>query len=195
MKISINATCFTNEPSGAKNRFIGIYGHLFKRFPENKFFVFEPQDCSVSDWFLPLPNVQFIQTDLSSRHSTWRYIKGLLVWKRELERIDSDIFETFTLPLVKSPVGKTILTVHDIRYIQYPEFYSQARGLTSPRILKKALNGADHVITVSYAMREELLKFCPNTDISVIYNGVDANAYNSISSAKLLSVKNKYKLI
>ena len=44
MKISINATCFTNEPSGAKNRFIGVYGHLFNHFPEDEFFVFEPKD-------------------------------------------------------------------------------------------------------------------------------------------------------
>ena len=43
MKISINATCFNNEPSGARNRFIGIYGQLFKNFAEGEFFVFEPK--------------------------------------------------------------------------------------------------------------------------------------------------------
>ena len=125
MKIAINATCFNSNPSGARNRFIGIYGKLFESFSGDEFFVFEPKDCDISNCFSPLSNVRFIQTDQLSYDSLQRYIKGLFFWRRELKRINPDIFETFNFPLVKSPVGRTILTIHDIRYVCFPELYSK----------------------------------------------------------------------
>jgi len=194
MKISINATCFNNEPSGARNRFIGIYGQLFKNFAEGEFFVFEPKDCSISEWFPHQPNVRFIQTDQLSGGSLQRYISGLFFWKRELKRIDPDIFETFIFPLVKSPSGRTILTIHDIRYIRFPEFYSKAREFVSWSVLKNALDEADHVITVSHSMKEEVLRFYPNLNISVLYNGIDADSYNTLSDEDLLRVQKMYGL-
>jgi glycosyltransferase involved in cell wall biosynthesis len=194
MKIAINATCFNNDPSGARNRFIGIYGQLFKQFSGDEFFVFEPRDCRIADWFSPLSNVQFIQTDQPSQDSLQRYIKGLFFWQRELKRIAPDIFETFNFPLVKSPVGRTILTIHDIRYVCFPELYSKLRGLVSRPILRRAFAGADQIIAVSHAIKNQLLQFYPHARISVLYNGVDADSFASLSDEDLSKVRKKYGL-
>ena len=42
MKVGLNATCFNNRPSGAKQRFIGIYSELIKRMPNTEFLIYEP---------------------------------------------------------------------------------------------------------------------------------------------------------
>lgn len=45
--MGLNATCLNDRPSGAKQRFAGIYGELVKRLPEAEFVVYEPLDCRV----------------------------------------------------------------------------------------------------------------------------------------------------
>ena len=45
MKIGLNATCFNERPSGAKQRFIGMYNELFKLMPDAQFIIFQPADC------------------------------------------------------------------------------------------------------------------------------------------------------
>jgi len=194
MKIAFNATCFNNSPSGARNRFIGIYEQLFMRLPEDEFFVFEPKDCSISDWFPPLPNVRFIQTGQLSESSLQRYLKGWFFWNRALKKINPDIFETFHFPLIKSPTGRTILTVHDIRYVHIPHMHSSLRCLFSRKVVRSALEKSDIVVTVSNAIKEELLDIYPKGNIIVIYNGIDARPYNVLSNDDLSKVRKKFAL-
>ena len=37
MKIGLNSTCFNNRPSGAKQRFVGLYNSLISHLPEFEF--------------------------------------------------------------------------------------------------------------------------------------------------------------
>ena len=51
MKVGLNATCFNDRPSGAKQRFVGIYSELIKCLPDTEFVIYEPSDCRVGSWF------------------------------------------------------------------------------------------------------------------------------------------------
>ena len=56
---------------------------------------------------------------------------------------------------------------------------------------------ADHIVTVSYAMRDELLSLgFPEGKINVVYNGVDADKYDSsrISEARKEQIRERYGL-
>jgi len=53
----LNATYINDRPSGARQRFIGIYTELMKRLPNAEFVVYEPVDCRMSSWFQGMPNV------------------------------------------------------------------------------------------------------------------------------------------
>lgn len=53
---------------------------------------------------------------------------------------------------------------------------------------------ADHVITVSEAMRKEILDFYPDIPISVIYNGLHTREFDRVSESDLLTVRLKYAL-
>ena len=194
MKIAINATCFNNTPSRARNRFIGIYTQLFRRLSEDQFFVFEPKDCNISDWFPPLQNVRFIKTSQLSDRSLQRYLKGWLFWNRALKKINPDIFETWNLPLIKSPAGRTILTVHDIRYVRVPKMYSTLRRIISRQVVRSALKKSDIVVTGANAIKKELLDVCPKGKISVIYGGIDTEPFFALSNDELSKVRKKYNL-
>jgi glycosyltransferase involved in cell wall biosynthesis len=192
MKIGLNATCFNDRPSGAKQRFVGIYTELFRLLSTDEFVVYEPSDCRMHSWFKDAQNVIFKQTPLSSQSRLKKHLGGLGFWPAALKKEKFDIFESFHLPLVKAPSGRTILTIHDIRGIIISGGWRER--LVYKTILEKALKAADHVVTVSDAVRNEMLEHYPNTSVSVIYNGIDIDSFQNVSTIESLNVQQKYGL-
>lgn len=192
MKIGLNATCFNDRPSGARQRFVGIYSELIKRMPNDEFVIFEPVDCRVAVWFDGLPNVTAVSTPIPSAGRLRKFIIGLRYWPRVLTRYSFDIFEVLYLPLTHSPTGKILLTVHDIRGMRLES--SLLDRILFKMVLSRALKAADHVITVSEAMKEEILSFFPDISISVVYNGLDASGFDDVSEHDLSAFQKKYNL-
>lgn len=192
MKIGLNATCLNERPSGAKQRFVGIYRELVRRLPEVEFVVYEPSDCRVASWFGGAPNVSARRTPVPSEGRVRKFLGGLGYWPSALPKEKFDLFEGFHLPLVKARTGRTLLTIHDVRRI-HPD-WSSWEQMVFKMALKKALRAADHVITVSEAMKEEILGFFPDVSISVIYNGLEAREFDAITETDMQAVRQKYKL-
>ena len=190
--MGLNATCLNDRPSGAKQRFLGIYGALFRRLPAVEFVVFEPRDCPVASWFSGLPNVSARPTPVPSISRLGKLTAGLGYWRRELAPESFDLFEVMHLPLVRPSGGKTILTIHDVRGLHADNGLVH-RALFAT-VLRQALRRADHVVTVSAAMRADILSFYPNTPISVVYNGLDASAFDSVTRTDCEAFLAKYTL-
>jgi glycosyltransferase involved in cell wall biosynthesis len=179
LRIGLNATCFNDRPSGARQRFIGLYGELIRRRPNDEFIVYEPADCRVAAWFGDAPNVVARATPLPSTARTRRPLAALGYWRGELRHASLDLFEMFNLPLVKAPDCPTLLTIHDLRRIKSDQPLL-SRALYSA-VLYRGLGRADHVITVSRSVEEEIRSFRPGTNVSTIYNGIDLEAFAALS--------------
>ena len=192
MKIGLNATCLNDRPSGARQRFFGIYRELVKCLPEVEFVVYEPADCRIGSWFNGTPNVSAQCTPLPSDGRLRKFLSGLGYWRKALSTERFDFFECFNQPLVKAPCGRTLLTIHDVRRI-HPHWSGWER-LVYKAALARDLRAADHVITVSQAMKDEILGFFPGASVSVIYNGLEASEFDAITEADLLTVRQKYEL-
>lgn len=193
MKIGLNATCFNDRPSGARQRFVGIYGELIKRMPEEEFVIFEPMDCRVATWFDGLPNIYAMATPIPSEGRRLRKVAaGIRYWPNALSYDSFNIFEGFNLPLTRAKRGQTLLTIHDIRLMR-PENGVLDRAIYKA-VLGRSLKAADHVITVSETSKDEILDFFPDISISVIYNGLDANKFNYISELDLSTFRKKHNL-
>jgi len=192
LKIGLNATCLNDRPSGAKQRFVGIYGELVKRLPDVEFVVYEPVDCKVAGWFEGAPNVSSRPTPLPSEGRLKRLARGLGYWRKALLRDQFDLFECFYQPLIKSPTGRTLLTIHDIRRL-YADWGTLERSIYR-LALERDLKTADHVLTVSESMKQEILDFFPGVPISVVYNGLDAKIFDSIKDSDLRALRHKHRL-
>ncbi len=93
---------------------------------------------------------------------------------------------------------KKIITVHDISFYYWPEFFDIKRRLWHWRINpKKQINSADKIIAVSQSTKKDLIEVYGTEDskISVIYSGIDEK-FKPLpkNDEKLLNVKNKYNL-
>ena len=193
MRVALNATCFNERPSGAKQRFLGIYRALAQRMPEVEFVVFEPADCPMADWFSGLSNVQTHATPIPSEGRWRKLFYSSRFWGETLSQQSFDLFEGFHLPLPKISSGKTILTVHDVRRL-HPDWAWHSR--TAFRFaLSRAISNADMVVTVSEAMKQELLPYCGLTPVCVIPNGLEAAAkYFQPAPAELAAFISKFAL-
>lgn len=192
MKIGLNATCFNDRPSGAKQRFVGIFSEIFRQMPEAEFVLYEPLDCHVGGWFNDTENISTRRTPLPSAGRIKKLYRGFGYWNKALRNERYDIFEGFSIPLVKPLSGRTIVTIHDMRRMQ-PEAGRFDRLLFNA-VVGKAFRESDHVITVSEAMKKEILGFYPGITASVIYNGIDAKGFGNVSDADKQAVSRKRKL-
>jgi glycosyltransferase involved in cell wall biosynthesis len=192
MKIGINATCLNDRPSGAKQRFIGIYSSLFRQLNEAEFIIYEPSDCNVTRWFTGQHNIRAIATPIPSLGRFAKISSNFRYWGNALKQENFDIFESMHLPMVRYPNGSNILTIHDLRGLDISNNYFSK--IIYAKVLRASLLQADHVITVSEAMRSEITNFFPHKSISVIYNGLNFNSFNSVSSIANKNFLVKYLL-
>jgi glycosyltransferase involved in cell wall biosynthesis len=70
--------------------------------------------------------------------------------------------------------GKTVLVVHDLVYLHYPEFIQQKHLNYYQKNMPKFLRRADKIVTISEATKRDILLVCPDIEekVRVIYNGV-----------------------
>lgn len=193
MKIGLNATCFNDRPSGANQRFYGIYRELVKQLPDAEFVIYEPKDYPVGNWFDGAENVCVRKTLISSEGRIRKTISSFGYWGSVLKDEKFDLFEGFNLPLVKVPTGQTLFTLHDVRRM-HSGGRSALDRMTFRALLSKTLKSTDRLITVSESMKKEILNFYPKTSISVIYNGVNAGEYGNVSASDMQIFRLKYAL-
>lgn len=100
-----------------------------------------------------------------------------------------------TLPIVKDK--PTIVTVHDLIPLNYPDKFPRGlRGEIKWFVQKQSLKAAKNIITDSYASKKDIVKFTGISEekINVIYLGV-REEFKVIKSQKILDeVKVKYSL-
>jgi glycosyltransferase involved in cell wall biosynthesis len=192
LKIGLNATCINDRPSGARQRFVGIYGEVVKQLPETEFVVYEPVDCRMDSWFGGAPNVSTRRTTIPSEGRIRKILGGLGYWKPALRGEGFDVFDVSHLPMVKAPSGKTLLTIHDMRRI-HPDWGS-FEHVAYKMALHRAMRSVDHVIAVSESMRTEILGFFPKVRVSVIYNGLDAAGFRAVTEVDAQALRRKHGL-
>jgi glycosyltransferase involved in cell wall biosynthesis len=190
--IGLNATCLNDRPSGAKQRFVGIYSGLIKSFPKARFIIYEPKDSNISSWFVNSENITYIRTPIPSEGRIVKFLFSILYFKNEFRKKKFDIFEGFHLPFMKPSSGIKFLTIHDIRGMLPSSKLSEK--ILHKLSLAKAINDTDHIITVSQAMRQEILKFFPEISLSVIYNGIDLYNRENISEEELIKFQKKHNI-
>lgn len=94
---------------------------------------------------------------------------------------NADIYHFFNFIVPPRIKGKVIVTVHDMVYKAYPETMSDKNFKLLDRELKRSLDRADKIVTVSEFSKMEISNLIniPSSKIDVVYNGVDEIYYNN----------------
>jgi alpha-1,3-rhamnosyl/mannosyltransferase len=97
--------------------------------------------------------------------------------------------------ILKPYAGPCVTTVHDLSHIRYPEYHPPNIIDWLGNNLEDSLRRADHVITVSDVVRDEVLEFydIPSEKVHTVYEGVDAQ-YRTRSSAETSNLLSEWGL-
>jgi glycosyltransferase involved in cell wall biosynthesis len=192
MKIAFDAKRFFHNTSGLGNYSRDLVRILAKYFPENEYTLFNKNKSERGADILENPNVHFVETSKGSMSRQFKMGK-------DAQKQDADIFHGLSgeLPLQwdKTPIKK-IVTIHDLIFVRYPQYYSFFDRKIHLWKFKKAANSADKIIAISEQTKRDIIQFLkvPEGKIEVIYQGCHKAFKEQHSNELIQETKQKFNL-
>ncbi|MCC3215926.1 glycosyltransferase family 4 protein [Chryseobacterium sp. X308] len=192
MKIAFDAKRFFHNTSGLGNYSRDLVRILSEYEPENEYLLLNKNKSERGKDVLERPNVHFIET---SKGNFSRQLK----MGKDAQKQGADIFHGLSgeLPLKWDPKPiKKVVTIHDLIFVRYPQYYSFFDRKIHFWKFKKAADTADKIIAISEQTKRDIIQFLniPETKIEVIYQGCH-HAFKEQQSPELMkAVKEKFKL-
>ena len=198
MKIGFDAKRAFHNHSGLGNYSRFVIEALSRRYPENRYFLYTtPYRQSAMHKFAEADNIEVCSPQGLAvlLPSLWRTY-GI---SKEARRDGINVFHGLSheLPVGIEKTGiKTLVTVHDLIFMRYPEYYSRADAAIYKRKVVSACRRADTIIAVSNQTKRDIIDFLGIDDskITVVYQGCDPQFYDAISPADKAEIKSKYSL-
>ncbi|WFB68375.1 glycosyltransferase family 1 protein [Chryseobacterium sp. WX] len=192
MKIAFDAKRFFHNTSGLGNYSRDLVRILSEYEPENEYLLLNKNKSERGKDILERPNVHFIET---SKGNFSRQLK----MGKDAQKQGADIFHGLSgeLPLKWDPKPiKKVVTIHDLIFVRYPQYYSFFDRKIHFWKFKKAADTADKIIAISEQTKKDIIQYLkvPETKIEVIYQGCH-HAFKEQQSPELMkAVKEKFKL-
>ena len=193
MKIGFDAKRAFLNASGLGNYSRNTLNALSQYFPDNSYTLFTPK----------------ISTELFENYNRFQVVsppnwyKGFLkpLWRSlflsgKLKKHGLDIFHGLSNEL-PSGIHKTgipsVVTIHDLIFMRYPEFYKPVDRKIYFRKMKYACQSADKIIAISRQTRNDVETFFQVSPekVEVVYQPVSATFFDKQEAAQTL---NKYHL-
>jgi len=173
MKIVIDASCLVINPYSGLSE---VTHNLLLNLPLvaendrfNLFMNYFRAGKNAKNIYYPATFNHFLRLPRKLADLWWRfnwppidyYLKGM------------DVFHSLHIQIPPSKNIKTVLTVHDCRFLALPELYNQQEVENYHHQMTTSLNRVNQVATVSEFTRQELLTYfrVPEDRVKVIHNG------------------------
>ena len=200
MKIGFDAKRLFNNFTGLGNYSRFIVSALCEAYPDNEYLLYAPKlrnHPEVND-IIQKPSIKLRDpsqlTSALRLGSFWRsYNLGNIAAQDNVQLFHGLSNE---LPITKPSQLKTVVTVHDLIFKRFPEFYKPIDIKIYTWKLNKACQSADKIIAISKQTAEDLIEFL-NVDparIEVVYQGCHPNFKRSYTAEQLKEVSDRYNL-
>lgn len=201
MKIGIDIrTLMDTYYSGVSEYTLNLLEATFKIDRNDEYRLFYNSGRDVSDRIpkFNYDNVEVVSTRYPNKIFN-NIMQKILHWPKIDQMLGVDLFFMPNIGFISlSPQSKKIITIHDLSYLRYPEFFSLKRRLWHILInVKKLLNKFDFIVAVSENTKRDIVELCqiPAEKVSVIYSGI-SEEYRLIEKGdfQFPKVEKKYHL-
>lgn len=200
MRIGFDAKRFFNNFTGLGNYSRFVVSALSESFPEHKYTLYAPKVRNHPEVnnLIQHPSIKLNQpSSLTSSlrlGSVWRsYSLGNIAAHDGVQ-----IFHGLSneLPLTKPKRLRTVVSVHDLIFKRFPEFYNPVDIRIYNWKMSKACQSADKIIAISQQTANDLVEFfqVDPSRIEVVYQGCHPNFKKAVTREQLNEVKLRYKL-
>ena len=199
MKVAFDAKRITHNSTGLGNYGRYVIDILSDYYPENAY-----------DLYSPSKGKDHLRNKLREKKNiTYHYpspIDSLLksVWRsygiiKDLKKFSPDISHGLSneLPIGLKKAGiQSVVTIHDLIFIRYPQFYKKIDRTIYNHKFRKACEQADRVIAISDMTRQDIIKtyHIPEEKIDVVYQGCAPLFLKQVSSEQKEKIRTKYNL-
>jgi glycosyltransferase involved in cell wall biosynthesis len=116
----------------------------------------------------------------------------------DLRRDQLDVYHGLSneLPLKRMPGIKTVLTVHDLIFMRFPQYYSLIDVTIYRLKLAQACKTADKIVAVSEQTADDLKEFLDVDErkLNVIYQGCHPSFHKPVTKEEISAVRSRYEL-
>ena len=197
LNIGFDAKRAFKNATGLGNYSRNLLHALSKYYPQNRYHLYTPD--TGHGLFQPLPDAYTIHTPHTVADrlvpSFWRsarlgkYIKqaGLDVYHGLSHELPRDIHTSGV---------KTVVTMHDLIYLRYPELYPWWDRKIYDRKFRFAVRSADRIMAISQQTRQDLIDILdtPEEKITVVYQSCAPEFFNAPVEHNLKEIRRKYGL-
>lgn len=198
MKIGIDIRCLMDDRySGVSWYAYNLLRSIFEIDRDNRYILFYNSGRPVA-----LPEFDYDNVEYRGFHYPNKLFNLVINFFNfpEVDRLIGgvDIFFVPNLHFIAwSRNCRKIITVHDLSFLLFPEFFTLRMRLWHKLILKRNILGqADSIIADSFSTKGDLIRLLglPEKKISVIHLGVDRRYFEPCGEEKLAAVRQKYSL-
>jgi glycosyltransferase involved in cell wall biosynthesis len=197
MRIGFDAKRAFRNFTGLGNYSRSTISILSEYYPDNEYFLYTTfyKKHPIQN-FINRPNIRVRGPEgmLKRLPSAWRTY-GMTT------DINFDKIKLFHGLSAELPVGisiktRTVVTIHDLIFLRYPEYYKPIDRWIYTKKYRSACERADLVIAISEQTKQELINFfnIHEKKIRLIYQGCDPQFYNICSETEKKNIKALYKL-
>lgn len=194
MRIGFDAKRAVSNFTGLGNYSRFVISNLMKYYPANEYKLFIPKMPSAS-------SAETMQTEdemyslKNTRMPFWRTMGIVKDIKREHVELYHGLSNELPFKIDRTNV-KSVVTIHDLIFLRYPQFYSWVDRLIYNTKAKYACKVADKIIAVSECTKRDIVNSY-NIDpskIEVVYQGCFPIFKERATEMKIAEVKAKYNL-
>jgi glycosyltransferase involved in cell wall biosynthesis len=196
MNVGFEAKRFFHNNTGLGNYSRDLIRILSQYYPQNNYLLYNPKPAKTSN---PLVGGCVIEKKPTAFYT---FFKNYWRQKAIVTDLCSDKIELYhglsgELPLgLKKKNIKSIVTIHDLIFVRYPELYSFFDRKIHFLKFKKATQNADLIIAISEQTKADIIEFSgiKPEKIKVIYQGCQAVFKAEYTVEKKEDVRQKFKL-
>jgi len=182
LKIAFDAKRAFNNLTGLGNYSRSVISSISKKTPQSTLYLFTPKEQN-HIFKLQSDNNQVIKPKKWSNQYYWRMI-GL---NEDLQKLKIDLYHGLSNEIPLHTPIKTIVTIHDLLFLKYPQLYSFIDRKIYTIKSKIACNNATKIIATSESTKEDIVNyFNINPEkIKVIYQSCHQDFINYNNNEEL----------
>ncbi|MFC4212603.1 glycosyltransferase family 4 protein [Pedobacter lithocola] len=195
MKIGFDGKRAANNLTGLGNYSRSLIDALAKDFPENEYLVYSPKVKFAKQIDSFFSNEKITLKLPQNGSFLWRSLNIL----KDLVKDEVQLFHglSYEIPFaIQHTRIKTVVTIHDLIFLRYPQYYKYIDRKIYDWKSKSACNRADKIIAISEKTKADIIEFygVGADKIDVIYQSCDDGFKKPFDTATLSRIKAKYKL-
>lgn len=196
MNIGFDAKRLFLNYTGLGNYARFIVQSLAEQFPEHQYYLFSPEVKRNSDTipFFDRENIHIITPTQREVKSLWRSFGQTRI--EEFKGLSIYHGLSHELPLGIPHDIKKVVTIHDLIFLRYPQFYKWIDRKIYTAKVKYACNKADAIVAISEQTARDIETFLgiERSKINVVYQGTHPQFNTPCTNEDLKRVKITYDL-